>query len=94
MTKRTIMEMAREVNCMRITDYYTSGTVLAFSDDQLEAFAELVREDERNRTWTQQHWTDYERGIAAAEREECLNCYSPDDTATDWADKIKARGQA
>ena len=21
--------------------------------------------------------------------EECLNCYSPDDTATDWADKIK-----
>ena len=21
--------------------------------------------------------------------EACLNCYSPDDTATDWADKIK-----
>ena len=29
-----------------------------------------------------------------AEREACLNCYSPDDTATDWADKIRARGQA
>jgi hypothetical protein len=27
-----------------------------------------------------------------AEREACLNCYSPDDTATDWADKIRARG--
>ena len=26
------------------------------------------------------------------EREACLNCYSPDDTATDWADKIRARG--
>lgn len=26
-----------------------------------------------------------------AEREACLNCYSPDDTAQDWADKIKAR---
>jgi predicted dithiol-disulfide oxidoreductase (DUF899 family) len=26
-----------------------------------------------------------------AEREACLNCYSPDDTATDWADKIRAR---
>lgn len=27
------------------------------------------------------------------EREACLNCYSPDDTAEDWADKIRARGQ-
>jgi hypothetical protein len=26
-----------------------------------------------------------------AEREACLNCYSPDDTAQDWIDKIKAR---
>ncbi len=31
--------------------------------------------------------------VAAAEREACLNCYSPDDTATDWADKIRARGE-
>jgi len=30
--------------------------------------------------------------VAATEREACLNCYSPDDTATDWADKIRARG--
>jgi len=29
-----------------------------------------------------------------AEREACLNCYSPDDTATDWADKIRARGNS
>lgn len=26
---------------------------------------------ERNQTWTQDHWTAYERGIAAAEREAC-----------------------
>jgi hypothetical protein len=31
--------------------------------------------------------------VAAAEREACLQCYSPDDSATDWADKIRARGQ-
>ena len=31
--------------------------------------------------------------VAAAEREACLRCYSPDDTATDWADSIRARGQ-
>ena len=30
--------------------------------------------------------------VAAAERETCLNCYSPDDTAQDWADKIRAKG--
>ena len=29
---------------------------------------------------------------AKDEREACLACYSPDDTATDWADKIRARG--
>ena len=38
-------------------------------------FAELVAEAERNRTWTQDHWTEYERSIAAAakaeEREAC-----------------------
>jgi hypothetical protein len=30
--------------------------------------------------------------VTRREREACLNCYSPDDTATDWADKIRARG--
>ena len=35
---------------------------------------------------------DFAQTAAAAEREACLNCYSPDDTATDWADKIRARG--
>jgi hypothetical protein len=37
----------------------------------LKAFEALVRADERNRTWTQEHWTEYERSIAAAEREAC-----------------------
>lgn len=32
--------------------------------------------------------------VRADEREACLNCYSPDDTATDWADKIRARSNA
>jgi hypothetical protein len=37
----------------------------------LKTFEALVRADERNRTWTQEHWTEYERSIAAAEREAC-----------------------
>jgi hypothetical protein len=37
----------------------------------LEKFAALATAAERNRTWTQDHWTEYERSIAAAEREAC-----------------------
>lgn len=38
---------------------------------EIHRLAELIRADERNRTWTQEHWTEYERSIAAAEREAC-----------------------
>ena len=44
----------------------------AFYNFDLERFAELVRQDER---------------------EACLACYSLDDTANDWADKIRSRGE-
>jgi len=39
-------------------------------------------------------WLKRINDAVLAEREACLNCYSPDDTAQDWADKIRARGQA
>ena len=32
--------------------------------------------------------------VAAHERERCLNCYSPDDTVSDYQDKIRNRGTA
>ena len=64
--KRTIMEMAREV---KMPYDFVTGEPLYI--DKLEAFAEFVRADERNRTWTQEHWTEYERSIAAQEREAC-----------------------
>ena len=38
---------------------------------EIHRLAELIRADERNRTWTQEHWTEYERSIAASEREAC-----------------------
>jgi hypothetical protein len=37
--------------------------------ESVEKFAALIRADERNRTWTPSEWTEYERSIAAAERE-------------------------
>jgi hypothetical protein len=77
--------------------------------DELKAFEALVRADERNRTWTQEHWTEYERSIAAVEREACAKVCEelvPDmsrtandasvwDVATfDCATAIRNRGQA
>ena len=59
---KTVIEMAREAGFMM----ENSAAIQA-----AERFAELVRADERNRTWTQDHWTEYEHSIAAQEREAC-----------------------
>ena len=62
---RDTIDMAREAGLL---------TWLKPPEDVIErfkAFEALVRADERNRTWTQKHWTEYERSIAAAEREAC-----------------------
>ena len=63
-----------------------------------------ARQEERNRVWTQEHWTEYERSIAAAEREACakvcdelhvFGSYRELQIATleDAAAAIRARGQ-
>ena len=74
-----------------------------WSDSKL---IELVRADEREKVaaWVMQRGYATGHGdtiedllqeldwqVAERERKACLNCYSPDDTATDWADKIRAR---
>jgi hypothetical protein len=62
---RETIDMARDA---LIVPFFLKAT----NDEHLvclKAFEALVRADERNRTWTQEHWTDYERSIAAAERE-------------------------
>jgi ribulose 1,5-bisphosphate carboxylase large subunit-like protein len=67
---------------------------------QFERFAALVAAAERTRTWTQAHWTDYERSIAAAEREECAKVCETYDHAdplgvsTECAAAIRKRGNA
>ncbi len=98
---RDAIEMASEAG-------FTDGE-LAFMGDNFRRFEALVRADERNRTWTQEHWTEYERSIAAVEREACakvcddllvpvhisLDNESLWEAATlDCADAIRARGQA
>jgi hypothetical protein len=39
--------------------------------ETIAGLCKMAAEAERNRTWTQAHWTEYERSIAAAEREAC-----------------------
>ena len=60
----------------------------------MERFADLVRADERNRTWTQEHWTEYERSIVAAEREVCAKFVDHilKEGGGTWGDAIRNRG--
>jgi hypothetical protein len=69
-----------------------------FTLEALKAFEALVRADERNRTWTQEHWTEYERSIAAVEREAACDIVDYELDSNGHAEAIKiairARGQA
>ena len=58
-----------------------------------------ARQEERNRVWTQEHWTEYERSIAAAEREACVQIveleaaqYAEPVWAVEIVNDIRARG--
>ena len=87
---KTIREMAYEAGF--------AGTASVFYMKALERFADLVRADERNRTWTQEHWTEYERSIAAAERERLAKVFDERDKDIGWYDPGEPaeiiRGQA
>jgi len=97
---KTIIEMAREAGLYIATDVNWMPVI---GLEYAEKFAKLVREDERNRTWTPEHWTEYERSIAAIEREACAKvCESYTDKSDSdheahgytCAYAIRARGQA
>lgn len=99
MTKDDILTMASEAYCWHVN---LSGDRAA-SIARLQRFAELVAAHERNRTWTQNHWTEYERSIVATEREACAKlCEDLDDGdyaggdqpyGLHYARAIRARGQ-
>ena len=63
------------MNTKRIREIANEAGLLVHNPNgvptKLEKFAELIAADERNRIWTQSHWTEYERKIVAAEREAC-----------------------
>jgi hypothetical protein len=82
MTKYDIIRMAREAG------FAASWSVAA--GEALERFAALVVAAERNRKWTQDHWTEYERSIAAAEREACAKVCEEYDANNPYIGQAKA----
>jgi len=106
MTREDIIRMAREAG-FEIGSVTNAIYAPTSCETELERFAALVAAAERNRTWTQEHWTEYERSIAAAEREACAKvCGKLADEALSCGDEdavmcfeeaenaIRARGQA
>lgn len=100
MNREQIIQIAREAGFYQDQPMY-------YDESMLEVFAKLVAEHERNSTWTQAHWTEYERAIVAQEREACakvcedlkitglmLDAYSCNDAKHKCAEAIRARGQA
>ena len=75
MTKDDIIRMAREAGLAVSAVAPEIGVIWCSEeypiDEEIYRFAELVAAAERNRIWTQDHWTEYERSIAATEREWC-----------------------
>ena len=93
MNREDIIRMAREASNTPIDHHATPDL---FGVSQIERFAALVAAAERNR----KDWNEYEREIAAAEREACAKVVEAS-PSYDWhrfaceaAAAIRARGQA
>jgi hypothetical protein len=82
---RDTIDMAREAGFPLAWISDSDGGVIRWKD--IKAFEALVRADERNRTWTQEHWTEYERSIAAAEREACAKVCDDKHDTWRWDDE-------
>ena len=67
---------------------------LVYSEKCFERFAALIESaaTEKANERANTSWALMCEKMVKAEREACLRCYSPGDTADDWADKIRSRG--
>jgi hypothetical protein len=95
--REDIIQMAREAGNMRINDYYTNGVVTAFSDEQLEAFAKLVAEHERNEIaneWWLCYQSDLENGVKSLNEYESMKFFTNYPELAKFGKWIDKRGQA
>jgi len=87
MTRDELIRMA--VQCQLVTACNRDGVYM----DALAKFADLIALAERKRTWIPVDWLDYEKNIAAMEREACaLICDSHADDPVYCGEAIRARG--
>ncbi len=97
MTREDIIRMARKAG-FEIGSVTNSIYAQTSCETELQRFAALVAAEERTRTWTQEHWTEYERSIAATEREACARLVDLESRLMgkelQSAAAIRARGQA
>jgi hypothetical protein len=95
---KTVTELALEAGFEEIATHKDGDSDWLCFTKELEKFAELVRADERNRTWTQDHWTAYECNIVAQERDACARVCDEWPNGRDdiclIATAIRARGEA
>jgi hypothetical protein len=95
MTRDDIIRMAREAGAGEPESLYGRTDYAVMTKHELERFAALIAAAERNRKWTQDHWTEYERSIASAEREACAKVCEEDGLlwGQRYAAAIRARGE-
>ena len=87
MTRDDIVQMAHLAGLVMPTGGATENQWKA-----LEVFADLVALAERKRAWLPADWLDYEKNIAAMEREACaLICDSHADDPVYCGEAIRAR---
>ena len=91
MTRDDIIRAAREAGAYPLLsedNHQLSGNAA------IERFAALIEAaaTEKANERANASWALMCEKMVKAEREACLRCYSPGDTADDWADKIRSRG--
>jgi hypothetical protein len=75
----------------RIKQLAKQAGLQPYYDKEFIRFAELVRQDERNLRRTKKEWSDYERAIAADEREACLVILETYPTVLEMIKAIRGR---
>ena len=91
MTRDEVIAIARKAGLLDKVDLSEDYLIPAWAAlEEIDKFAALVAAHARNRKWTQAHWTEYERSIAAAEREACAKLC--EETTASWTQHLYNQG--
>ncbi|CAB4131988.1 hypothetical protein UFOVP135_68 [uncultured Caudovirales phage] len=90
MTQDDVIKLWEEANGWSVKDFQNTL-------EELQSFANLVAAKVMSSTWTQEHWTEYEKAIAAVEREANIKIIKETPFSNwfqaDVIEAIRARGE-